>query len=72
MLDNVDLMMKIPDADKHAVVLRLYHDAYSAFREIVAKIFGNTLAENWKCLIEDFKVKYLALEISITTKVENK
>ena len=72
MMDNLDAMTTIPDADQHEEILQLYRAAFSSFREIVSKIFSNHLADNWADLIADFKDKYLALDISVITKVYKK
>jgi hypothetical protein len=70
MLDNLDAMLTIPGTKKELMpFLLLCHAALSSFREIVTKIFSTTLATNWEALIEDFCPKYLALGISVTTKV---
>ena len=71
LMENLDLMLTIPEADQHKDLLRLCHAVLAFFHEIVSKIFSNSLADNWQSLIEDLKEKYLATGISVTTKVKN-
>jgi hypothetical protein len=55
--------------EEHKELVGNYFAAFKSFREIVHGTFGNNLCDNWPERIDDFKRKFLVLEISATTKV---
>ncbi len=67
--NNVSSRLHRRKAPRQSDPAALFADTFSTFGKLVRGIFGALLDPNWRHLIKNFTTDYLALNISVTSKV---